>query len=60
MSTITFGDLSFEIRHSSKRRTIGITVERDGKLILASPPEVPMETLERLSARNVTGFTVNS
>ncbi|MEH2325747.1 MAG: SprT family zinc-dependent metalloprotease [Nostoc sp.] len=48
MKTITFGDLSFEIRHSSKRRSVGITVERDGKLVLASPPEVPIETLERI------------
>jgi predicted metal-dependent hydrolase len=48
MTTITFGELSFELRHSAKRRTIGITVERDGQLILASPPEVPMETLEKV------------
>jgi predicted metal-dependent hydrolase len=48
MTTITFGDLSFELRHSAKRRTIGITIERDGQLILASPPEVPMETLEKV------------
>ena len=48
MTTITFGDLSFELRHSAKRRTIGITVEREGQLILASPPEVPMETLEKV------------
>jgi predicted metal-dependent hydrolase len=48
MTTITFGDLSFEIRHSSKRRTVGITVERDGQLILASPPEVSIETLEKI------------
>ncbi|HEY9832061.1 MAG TPA: SprT family zinc-dependent metalloprotease [Stenomitos sp.] len=48
MTTITFGDLSFELRHSAKRRSIGITVERDGQLILASPPEVPMETLEEV------------
>ena len=48
MTTITFGDLSFEIRHSAKRRTVGITVERDGQLILASPPEVAIETLEKI------------
>ncbi len=48
MTTITFGDLSFELRPSAKRRSIGITVERDGQLILASPPEVPMETLEKV------------
>lgn len=48
MTSITFGDLSFEIRHSTKRRTVGITVERDGQLVLASPPEVPIETLEKI------------
>lgn len=48
MTTITFGELSFEIRHSSKRRTVGITVERDGKLVLAFPPELPRETLEKI------------
>jgi hypothetical protein len=52
MTTITFGDLSFELRYSAKRRTIGITVERDGQLILASPPQVPMETLEKQDLRN--------
>ncbi|AFZ10466.1 SprT family zinc-dependent metalloprotease [Microcoleus sp. F8-D3] len=48
MTTVTFGDLSFKLRPSAKRRTIGITVERDGQLILATPPEVPMETLEKV------------
>lgn len=48
MTTLTFGELSFELRHSAKRRTVGITVERDGQLILASPPEVPIETLEKI------------
>ena len=47
MTTVTFGDLSFELRQSPKRRTVGITVERDGHLIIASPLEVPLETLER-------------
>ena len=48
MTTVTFGDLCFELRHSDKRRTVGITVERDGRLILASPLEVPIETLEKV------------
>lgn len=48
MITITFGDLSFEIRHSSKRRTVGITVERDGQLVLASPPGIAIEILEEI------------
>jgi|GEM_PF-4576645 hypothetical protein len=32
-----------ECRHS-RRRTVGITVERDGQLIIASPPEIPIGT----------------
>jgi len=48
MTIVTFGDLSFELRHSAKRRTIGITVERDGQLILSTPPQVPIETLEKV------------
>lgn len=48
MTTVTFGDLCFELRYSGKRRTVGITVERDGRLILASPLEVPIETLEKV------------
>lgn len=48
MTTVTFGDLCFELRQSPKRRTVGITVERNGHLILASPLEVLIETLERV------------
>lgn len=48
MTIITFDDLKFKLRHSSNRRTIGITIERDGQLILTSPPEVPLETLEKV------------
>jgi predicted metal-dependent hydrolase len=48
MTTVTFSDLCFELRHSAKRRTVGITIKRDGHLVLASPPEVPIETLEKV------------
>lgn len=43
---VTFGDLSFQLRRSEKRETLGITVDRDGSLILAAPPEAPVEKLE--------------
>ncbi|MGX4643470.1 M48 family metallopeptidase [Massilia sp. SYSU DXS3249] len=33
-------DLYFTIRHSARRRTIEITVERDGALVLSAPPSV--------------------
>lgn len=33
-------DLLFEVRRSASRRTMQITVERDGELVLSAPPEV--------------------
>ncbi len=33
-------DLQFHVRHSTHRRTMQITVERDGELVLSAPPEV--------------------
>jgi len=34
-------DLRFELRRSSRRRALEITVERDGKLVLSAPTDVP-------------------
>ena len=34
---ITVGDLSFMVRQSDRRRTVGITVDRDGSLLLHAP-----------------------
>lgn len=33
-------DLQFQVRRSARRRTMQITVERDGELVLSAPPEV--------------------
>jgi predicted metal-dependent hydrolase len=38
-------DLRFHVRRSARRRTMQITVERDGELVLAAPPEVDEATL---------------
>lgn len=43
---LTFGDLSFQVKRSQVRETLGITVERDGTLVLAAPPTVPLAALE--------------
>lgn len=48
MTTLTVGDLSLEVRHSNRRQTIGITVERDGHLVIACRPDVPQERLEKV------------
>lgn len=44
---VQFGDLSFQLRRSGDRTTVGITVDRDGSLILAAPPKVELAELER-------------
>jgi predicted metal-dependent hydrolase len=47
MRTLTFDDLTFEVRESNQRRTLEIIVDRDGSLVLATPPGVPLEMLEK-------------
>ncbi len=39
-SRLQVDDLQFTVRHSARRRTMQITVERDGDLLLSAPPEV--------------------
>lgn len=47
MHNIIIDDLTFELRRSEKRKTIGITVGRMGELILSAPPDCPQEIIER-------------
>jgi predicted metal-dependent hydrolase len=44
-SRLIVGDLQFDIHRSARRRTLQITVERDGKLLLSAPPDVSEQTL---------------
>ncbi len=53
MKTLTFDDLTFELRESAQRRTLEIIVDRDGSLVLAAPPGVPMEALEQFVDENL-------
>jgi len=43
--TLVVDDLAFEVRRSSRRRTLQITVERSGELVISSPPDVNEEKL---------------
>jgi hypothetical protein len=45
-SRIAVADLDFEVHVSGKRRSIGITVDRDGVLIVSAPPECDIAQLE--------------
>lgn len=53
MKTISFHDLTFELRESAQRGTLEIVVDRDGSLALAAPPGVPAETLEEFIDENL-------
>ncbi|MEP6878404.1 MAG: SprT family zinc-dependent metalloprotease [Nitrosospira sp.] len=45
MSVLTVDDLSFELKPSTRRRTLQITVDRSGELVLSAPPGVEEERL---------------
>jgi predicted metal-dependent hydrolase len=47
--TLKIDDLTFALRRSPRRKTLGITVERDGELVLTAPESVPVEEIERLT-----------
>lgn len=49
MTILSIGDLQFEVRRSGRRQTVGLTVERDGSLILSAPPDVAEDRLERFA-----------
>src|SRR5690606_13736622 len=45
--TLTVDDLQLTVRRSARRKTIQITVERDGALILSAPPRVEEQVLRQ-------------
>jgi predicted metal-dependent hydrolase len=46
LETLIIDDLRFAIRWSARRRTIGITVKRDGELVVAAPQRTPARRIE--------------
>lgn len=44
--SLTIGDLTFALRWSSRRKTVGLTVERDGSVTLTAPVDCPAEVVE--------------
>lgn len=47
--TLTIDDLQFELRRSSRRQTVGVTVDRGGELILHAPDDCAIETIEQVA-----------
>ncbi len=48
--TLVVDDLIFALRRSPRRTTVGITVGRDGELVVHVPLDCPPETIERIAA----------
>jgi predicted metal-dependent hydrolase len=46
-TTLTVGDLHFTLQRSARRKTMEITVDRDGELVIKAPPEVSDARLRR-------------
>jgi len=49
METLDLGDLQFRVRWSTRRKTLGLTVERDGSLTLAAPVRCPEDRLQKFA-----------
>ena len=45
-TSLVVDGLAYQLRRSPRRTTIGITVDRDGSLILTAPDDCPEETIE--------------
>ena len=43
--TLTVGDLELALRRSSRRRTLQVTVDRGGELMITAPPDCSTETM---------------
>lgn len=51
--TLHIGNLLFEIRRSSRRKTLGLTVDRGGELVLHAPVVSPVDELERWARKKL-------
>ena len=46
VNVLVVDDLEFEVRRSARRRSVQITVDRGGELVLSAPEECPVSTME--------------
>lgn len=47
--TLEVDNLTFELRRSDRRQTVGITVDREGQLILTAPVDCPLVEIEKVA-----------
>lgn len=53
VDTLTLDGLTFELRRSDKRKTLGITVDRDGALVIAAPADCPLDLIEKTARKRL-------
>jgi Protein of unknown function DUF45 len=46
---VVVDDLSFEVRRSDRRTTVGLTIDRGGELVLSVPSDCPTETARQIA-----------
>src|SRR4051794_33833673 len=46
LTILVVDDLTFELRRSARRTTLGLTVDRDASLVLHAPADIPLEHIE--------------
>src|SRR5438094_9669142 len=46
---LVIGDLTFSLRRSNKRKTVGITIDRGGELILTAPDDCPLPKIAEIA-----------
>ncbi len=49
--SLVIDGLTYELRRSPRRTTIGITVDRDGSLVLTAPNDCPEDTIEEAARK---------
>jgi predicted metal-dependent hydrolase len=47
--SLAIGDLYFALQRSDRRKTVGITIDRGGELILTAPSDCPLEAIKRIA-----------
>ena len=51
--TLSLVGLTFEVRRSATRKTLGLTVDRGGELVVHAPGDTPLDELERWARKKL-------
>ena len=49
LQTLSVGAFTFQLRYSRRRKTVGLTIERDGQLTITAPHNCPLDLIEQVA-----------